>query len=365
MERRETFDLERGLEQWLEPFFREAHKKGLETVLDIPPEARLIVKGDPDEFRRILNYLVQNAVRFTQEGEITIGVRRHDREGWDTLLVTSQEVVSGVLQDSRKRCFVIPLERAFCIPTPAAQKRDTRILLVDDRAVPRRVIRSRLEELGWEVETADSGGAALKLLQERADQNRPYRLCLVDLIMPVLDGWRLGAEISGDQRTGGIPLVLMAPLGLLGKNVSRLACFKACIGKPVKRRELEETLSAVLGEPSASRTALDISALCAAFMDNHEMIQSVLSRFIQRTEEQLEEFGGLVERKEWDAARLAAHTIKGSALSLGAEELGRRAALLEQSFKNAAAEDIPSGLFLLREAFTAFRKEAAPLIEAS
>ncbi|MDR1104761.1 MAG: hypothetical protein LBL44_00255, partial [Treponema sp.] len=69
------FDLEETVGQAVEMISLEAHKKGLEIVVDIPPEAAVIVKGDPDKFRQIVINLSKNAVKFTKEGGVIISVR--------------------------------------------------------------------------------------------------------------------------------------------------------------------------------------------------------------------------------------------------------------------------------------------------
>ena len=66
------FDLESAIEQAVEMISIEAHKKGLELILDLPPEINIMTFGDPYKFRQIVINLVKNAVKFTKEGSVTI-----------------------------------------------------------------------------------------------------------------------------------------------------------------------------------------------------------------------------------------------------------------------------------------------------
>jgi CheY-like chemotaxis protein/HPt (histidine-containing phosphotransfer) domain-containing protein len=151
--------------------------------------------------------------------------------------------------------FTVPLERSLSAPEPlppVPADREYRILVVDDRPEPRRIITAYLEDIGYTgIEETASGGEALAVLRSAAAEGRPFDLCLIDSIMPVMDGWRLAAEIHNDGGINGAALVLMVPHGMLGADtkMTLLQWFKAYISKPIKRRVLAETVCMVLGEP--------------------------------------------------------------------------------------------------------------------
>jgi CheY-like chemotaxis protein/HPt (histidine-containing phosphotransfer) domain-containing protein len=118
--------------------------------------------------------------------------------------------------------------------------------------ISKNIICSYLADLGFSrVESAASGKEALKMMRSAAARRRPYKLCFVDMIMPVMDGWRLAAEIHNDAGINEAKLILMAPHGIMGTDtkMTLLKWFKAYINKPIKRRSLADTLNAVLGEP--------------------------------------------------------------------------------------------------------------------
>ncbi|MDR2370461.1 MAG: response regulator [Treponema sp.] len=316
------FLLEEAIEQAVEMISIEAHRKGLEIAMDIPPEVSVVMKGDPNKFRQIVINLAKNAVKFTKEGGVTISAKRASLKprpeesagpaDIPAVAVSVADTGIGISEEVRSRLFttfmqadasttrrfggtglglaisrnlvelmhgsiemvpnegggsvfrfVVPLERSLSLPEPlppVPADREYRILVADDRPEPRRIITSYLEDIGYTaVEAAASGEEALAVLRSAAAEGRPFDLCLVDSIMPVMDGWRLAAEIHNDGGINNAALVLMVPNGMLGADtkMTLLQWFKAYISKPVKRRVLAETVCMVLGEPVAELEAAE------------------------------------------------------------------------------------------------------------
>jgi signal transduction histidine kinase/CheY-like chemotaxis protein len=601
------FSLEQTIEQAVEMISLEAHQKGLEIVVDIPPGADIILRGDPHKFRQVVINLAKNAVKFTAQGGVVITARLTEMEGREALNVAVADTGIGVPEESRSRLFTnfmqagasntrrfggtglglaisrglvemmrgkiemlpnkgggsifhftMPIERSAEAPEApkTAVNRDLRILVADDRPESRRILMSYLKDIGYvNIEAAASGEEALTFMRTAASGNRPYGLCFLDMIMPVMDGWRLAAEIHNDPAINEAGLILMVPHGLLGADtkMTLLKWFKAYINKPVKRRILAETVETALAEPQEleaagdqedesapafsavpgagtkkgeetsksliliaedhlvnqklfslimeklgypSITAADgeealekaaaypvslifmdiqmplmngweaakrlrrrgftkpiIAITASAFPDEQEaagagiddillkpfkrqdieqillkwinrehvppetpvprgmgllarinsggikkspltvpaqipsvaaageeeifklrdaldtfmgdagVLQSVLAHFLQRTENQINALGEIVEKADWESARREAHTIKGSALTLGAKELGHAAALLELAFKEGKPRKIETCLPLLQPAFTRFRKQVEPFLK--
>jgi CheY-like chemotaxis protein/tRNA A-37 threonylcarbamoyl transferase component Bud32 len=82
-----------------------------------------------------------------------------------------------------------------------------RILIVDDGAENREVLRRRLEREGHAVETAENGRRALELVAER-----PYDLVLLDVLMPELDGYAVLDALKGSPATRDIPVIMISAL---------------------------------------------------------------------------------------------------------------------------------------------------------
>jgi signal transduction histidine kinase/DNA-binding response OmpR family regulator len=309
------FDLEQTIEQAVEMISLEAHKKGLEIALDIPPDTAIFVKGDPSKYRQIVINLVKNAVKFTREGGITITAALTGWEGREAVRVSVADTGVGVPEEIRGHLFTtffqgdpsntrqfggtglglaisrnlvelmrgsidmlpnegggsvfrftIPIERSAAPKTGAGEqgglsrRRDLRILVVDDRPESRRILVSYLQDIGcFDVDVAVSGEEALIAMRAAAARKRPFTLCFLDMIMPQMDGWRLAAEIKGDGEISGARLILMVPHGLLGADakMTLLEWFNAYINKPIRRKDLIRTIEEALTEPIEELEAVE------------------------------------------------------------------------------------------------------------
>jgi two-component system, chemotaxis family, chemotaxis protein CheY len=121
------------------------------------------------------------------------------------------------------------------------------ILVVDDYAAMRRIIRVLLAELGFtNIEQAEDGKSALTKLRQRS-----YGLVISDLKMQPMHGLELLTEIRSDAKLKGLPVIVVAA----ASDVDRVATAKAAgasdyIVKPFAANTLRRKLERVLGELS-------------------------------------------------------------------------------------------------------------------
>jgi CheY-like chemotaxis protein len=92
------------------------------------------------------------------------------------------------------------------------------VLLVEDDAATRAMVRSLLEKAGWAVTEAENGRVAL----ERVAENRPS-LVLLDLMMPEMDGFEFAAELHRHAEWRSIPLVVLTAKDLSAEELRRLS----------------------------------------------------------------------------------------------------------------------------------------------
>jgi two-component system sensor histidine kinase/response regulator len=296
------FDLHRLLEDAVDLVILEAHRKGLEVVLEVVPGVPHLLRGDPVRLRQILVNLINNAVKFTQEGEIQVSVQAVSDEPQSrkvteppkaTLRFTVRDTGIGISEEKRSRLFrsfsqadssttrkyggsglglsickslaelmggsvgvdsregegssfwftaVLELQEKADLfaDLPADFFEARQVMVVDDNPTARGALRSYLEALGCRVLEALSGPEALeKLRQQRASED-PVDLAFVDLRMPGMDGWQLASEIKADPATADTRLVLLTPAGGgSGEAKMRLlGWFAGYLNKPVKRSAL-------------------------------------------------------------------------------------------------------------------------------
>jgi CheY-like chemotaxis protein/HPt (histidine-containing phosphotransfer) domain-containing protein len=117
-----------------------------------------------------------------------------------------------------------------------------RLLIVDDNATNRRILRSQAETWGMQVQDAASGTAALALI----DQGMPFDLAVLDMQMPEIDGAQLAAAVRTRRSAVELPLVLLTSLGQRQEDLAN-GHFAAALAKPIKAAQLYDALCAVLG----------------------------------------------------------------------------------------------------------------------
>jgi CheY-like chemotaxis protein len=120
------------------------------------------------------------------------------------------------------------------------------VLVVDDERTLRSVLRTRLKLAGYRVLEADTGEDALSML----DQEKPD-VMLLDLRLPVVDGWGVLEELRSRGRLPGLSVVVVTAHGgpeVAGK--ARAFGCRAVLQKPFALRELVSTLEEIVG-PSA------------------------------------------------------------------------------------------------------------------
>ncbi len=279
----------------------EAHRKGLELAVRFPARLPSLVRGDPARLRQVLVNLVNNAVKFTHGGEVelTVAVLREEEGSAllefavrDTGIGIPAEKIAGLFQSftqldsssTRKyggsglglaisRRLVEMMGGSIGVQSvegtgsrfwftlalgkqpqsdqytavPADFFGGMRVLVVDDNATARGILAEYLGSWGCSVEACASGPEALALLRSRASGPEPFRLALIDLRMPGMDGWHLASEVSADKSINSTRLLLLSPLGMSGQEAKMklLRWFNGYLAKPVRKALLLETVFTV------------------------------------------------------------------------------------------------------------------------
>ena len=111
------------------------------------------------------------------------------------------------------------------------------ILVVDDDAEIRRTIAEVLQDEGYRVQLAENGREALALI----DRSRPPRAILLDLMMPVMDGWGVLAALRADGGLAAIPVVIVSAVGRWTRGLAPPVI--EVIEKPVTLEQLVAAVS--------------------------------------------------------------------------------------------------------------------------
>ena len=282
-----------------------AQDKGLELACLIHPDLKSGLKGDPGRLRQILVNLVGNALKFTHQGEIVIRAEPvKETETEATIHFSVQDTGIGIPPDRTKSIFerftqadgsttrkyggsglgltickqlVEAMEGEIGVEsTPGvgstfwfninfekqpAQKHDTtplsiepislkgmRILGVDDNDTNRTIMTRTVESFGCRVDTVATGAKALEVLRNSHRDGDPYRVVLLDMQMPDMDGEQTARAIKGDPVLREAHIIILTSIGQRGDAVhmQALGC-SAYLLKPLRQQLLFDALVAILG----------------------------------------------------------------------------------------------------------------------
>ena len=131
---------------------------------------------------------------------------------------------------------------------------DLRVLVVDDNATNRQILRHQL--FAWKMQkgSAANGFEALDLLRAAAADNKPYDLALLDMQMPEMDGMTLARTIKADPSISSTRLIILTSMGYMHtQDELKAAGIAAYLIKPVKQSKLFDCLVNVLGHAETER----------------------------------------------------------------------------------------------------------------
>ena len=121
------------------------------------------------------------------------------------------------------------------------------MLIVDDNATSREMLERMTVAWGMRAASVEGGPWALQAIYQARDEKDPFRIVLIDMRMPGMDGEALAHAIKADNRLGNVAMVLLASYDGRNRQPSRnLNDFSACATKPVQRDELQALLIQLL-----------------------------------------------------------------------------------------------------------------------
>jgi CheY-like chemotaxis protein/HPt (histidine-containing phosphotransfer) domain-containing protein len=221
---------------------------------------------------------------------------------------------------------------------PARRPGGLRILLAEDNEVNQQLA-VHMQQRHWHAVTvAGNGQVALSWLERE-----PFDVVLMDVQMPEMDGFQATAHVRArEEVTGGrLPIVALTAHAMKGDRERCLAAgMDAYVSKPIDEAELLRALREVTGETATEETqrpaeaigtVLNREALLQRVGGDQALLRQVVSLFRGTCGGHVEAIGEALAARDGEKLRRAAHTLKGSALNLGATAVAEAARRLESA----------------------------------
>jgi two-component system sensor histidine kinase/response regulator len=295
------FDLRALVESAADALAPRASFKGLELACLIHHGVPTFLRGDPGRLRQILVNLGGNAIKFTEKGEVVIGVElKKETEDGATLLFSVTDTGIGIPKDKQTKIFesftqadgsttrkyggtglglfisrrlvelmdgkiglesqpgkgscfwfttTLEKQKEFQHVSPTlvpADIRGKRILVVDDNKTNRTILAKMLESFGCSPEAVENGDEAIKTLERATHKEKFFDLVFLDMQMPQMDGEETLRAIKDDPEIRDVAVVMLTSVGVRG-DVARLQAL-GCAGylvKPIKQSQLFDMIVTV------------------------------------------------------------------------------------------------------------------------
>jgi PAS domain S-box-containing protein len=306
-----------------------------------------------------------------------------------------------------KNRFVPENFKALCVPekvdSPAKEiaslntnesdhRGKIQILLVEDYPTNQQVAMKHLTSQGYQVTLAINGREAVRLFK-----TKPFHLVLMDIQMPVMDGYEatrlirehekisptpVGRNTPGqEQRVTRTPIIAMTAHAIKGYREKCLAAgLDDFMAKPLKKKEflnrihahIAENIEPGFAQKSGERSSnmgprlvtfpgeapIHLDKILKEFDNDMPFFIEVLEEFIKSVEHKIPDMMAAEKKKQFQLLRDQAHAIKGGAANLGALDLSRAAMAVEQAGRLKQDQDLQEQLQDLESQFYRLQKFA-------
>jgi signal transduction histidine kinase len=313
------FDLREIIDDIVGPLGLKADEKGLELAYRIESDIPIRVLGDPGRLGQILINLVNNAIKFTEKGEVVLNVKLEScNENRIVLHFAVSDTGIGVSHDKQRIIFqsftqadgsttrkyggtglglsistklvemmggriwiespavgretnsdgpgstfhftaqfgVVPTDGKPVPLIKAIPMKDLHVLIVDDNATNRWILEEMLTQWGAKPISVDGGQSALAAIQRARQANRSFKLILLDVHMPGMDGFTLAEKILGGSDPSDVTIMMLSSAQRTD-DVDRcrqigISCY---LTKPIRQTKLKRLIMETLGAKTEENRA--------------------------------------------------------------------------------------------------------------
>ena len=368
-------------------FETKIQEKNLKLKKEYDDKIPRVLIGDPVRLHQIILNLVSNAVKFTSKGEITISaVLINEDEEKATVEFSVKDTGIGIPEDKIEHIFenfqqatsetsrlyggtglglaiskqlvesqggtinviskpeegsvfsfVLPfrktnaeveLEKVMNILTSKVHK--AKILVVEDITLNQLLMKTLLDDFGFEHDIADNGRIAIEKLQKKS-----YDIILMDLHMPEMNGFE-ATEYIRRKMNSQIPIIaLTADVTTADLNKCTAVGMNDYISKPLDEKLLYNKIIELLKDPETDNQIpvkkpeyIDLASLKSRTKGNRELMMEMIALYIEQTPPLIEQMKHGVQDEDWGTVYSAAHKMIPSFSIVGMhqdfEEIARK-----------------------------------------
>jgi CheY-like chemotaxis protein len=378
-------------------FETKIQEKNLELVTEYDTNIPKVLLGDPVRLHQIILNLVSNAVKFTSKGKITVSVQllNEDEESvvvefaitdtgigiaeskMDTIFDDFQQATSGTsrlyggtglglaivkqlvepqggtvhvkskLHQGTTFSFVLRFLKTNIDAEPETEMveleteiRSIKVLVVEDMPLNQLLMKTLLDDFGFERDIAENGKIAIEKLQ-----NGSYDIVLMDLQMPIMNGFDATEYIRNTMKLN-IPIIaLTADVTTVDLAKCKAVGMNDYIAKPVDERLLYSKIVGIVknqGVPKKTKNptkkikikCTNLDYLSTRTKSNPKLMMEMISIYMQQTPPLIEAMKQSVQNKDWALLAASVHKIIPSFSIMGmSPELENMAKEIQEAAK--------------------------------
>jgi len=283
------FNLRDLLEEVIQLYGERAFSQNIELILSIPPNFHDFYHGDPNRLRQIINNLLSNALKFTEQGQVVLRVVSVVEQGKEQLEFFIEDTGIGIPEAKQQHIlssfsqadssttrkyggtglglsivgqlitmmggkltvkstlgvgscfsFLLPLQKGLdfhFVEEELHNIRGKRVLIVDDNSTNRLLVKKQLEAVNVDCELAESAKVALNMMQQAHINTNYYDLLILDMRMPEMDGMELAHAIRQNKIWHQPKMIMLSSENIDLKLIKENKIAES-LHKPVLQKEL-------------------------------------------------------------------------------------------------------------------------------
>jgi two-component system aerobic respiration control sensor histidine kinase ArcB len=387
-------------------------QKGLEFDIERNGMLDIYALLDPTRLRQVVWNLINNAVKFTQYGKVTLECSRENRPEGPWLVIKISDTGQGIPQEQLSRifdmyykapdlqgtnaigsgiglavtkalvtamkgsitvnstegegsCFTVQIPLSLCI-APTEQSyvgRELYILLVEDVPLNAEIATNLLEQRGHEVLWAETGEDALSFVDTEDDLD----LVLLDMQLPDINGDEVARQIRADSHFDNLPIVALTANVRSAEEELEGISIQGALAKPINTVKLDKMLAdlfdikqAQCNEPQLKVTDEALKSIDAHLLDIEtieDFVNSMGLVVFRRSSQLFEKLNPQYQQElltslntgDREEYKSVAHKLKGAAGSVGLNDVQLHAKVMEYGAIDESDEVLEEWLLVLAD----------------